>query len=124
MKFIAKYDIRNVASMRLKDEDGKSTVAGAKHDDHIHKGAAFDIGPEAKTLQELSKKDREAGVLAALLISTGAAVDASDAKAVQAVKDEIAVDEKRAEAAKKLDVQSQLAGLGSAALSALTAKAK
>jgi hypothetical protein len=121
MKLIAKQDFRNVAALGLK-EDGKSTIVGTKHDDHIHKGAVFDIGPVASNVQELAKKDRAAGQVVAMLISTGAVGDANDPTVVQSVKDDIAADEKRTAAADKLNAQSAASCLGDTILSALSTK--
>ncbi len=108
MKLIATQNFRNVQSLRLKDDDGKSTLDNALHADHIHKGAVFSIGDDklklnAADLMKLNKSDASAAYNVSLLLHAGVIADATDEKAVKAVKDSIAEDERRENNAKKLD---------------------
>lgn len=101
MKLIALKDFRNVPALRLTD-DGKSTVDKAVHDEHIHKGAVFDIGA-GKTLDELRKSDRPTAEIVAQLVVAGCVGEANDAKVVAAVKEDLAQDSRRQATAEKLD---------------------
>ena len=113
MKLIATKSFRNVASLRLK-EDGKSTVEGAKHDDHIEKGQYFSIGDDKlklnavdakgkSDLSALAKSDAEAARVISMLVHAECIADATDPKAVEAVKLSIKEDQQREANAKKLD---------------------
>ena len=118
MKLIATKDFRNVQALRLKSDDGESLVKDAVHADHVHKGAVFDIG-SAKDLEGLRKADRPTAEIVAQLIVAGVVADANDAKAVQAVREELAVEEKRTKNAAALNVNASLAAAGSAVVEAL-----
>ena len=111
MKLIALKSFRNVASLRLREEDGASKVDGSIHSDHVHKGAVFDVGA-AKDLDGLRKADRPSAEIVAQLFIAGCIGDATDAKTVQAVKDELAAEARKEETAKKADAQSSAAQLG------------
>lgn len=123
MKLIATKDFRNVQALRLKSDDGDSLVKDAIHADHVHKGAVFEIG-SGKDLDALKKIDRPTAEIVAQLIVAGVVADANDAKAVQAVRDEIAVDENRAKNAAAANLTASLVAAGSAAVDALSAKQK
>ena len=90
MNLIAIRNFRNVDCLRLK-ENGKSTVAGAIHNDQVHKGALFSIG-KFKTVDEGCKTDLPNARLIFELIRSGAAAPADDAKLVQRIQTEIAAD--------------------------------
>lgn len=117
MKLIALRDFRNVAQLRLKDGDD-SIVKDAVHDDHVHKGAVFEIGKE-QSLEALRKKDLPSAQIVAHLIASGAVGDASDNKLVEKVGTEIAVEKKRLANAAKLDKQAAMAHLGEQVVSAV-----
>lgn len=128
MKLIATRPFRNVASLGLKEErDGKmvSTIEGSQHDDHVHKGAIFSIGPENLTLngsdtengkvvshlQKLNKVNPQAAYNISLLVHAGCIADATDKKAVEKVKLSIEEDASRESNAKKLDArQAEVVG--------------
>ncbi len=90
MKLIALKDFRNVPGLELK-------IADAEHDNHVHKGAIFDIG-NGKTLKDCSKADQ---VTVAQLTVAGCVGDGTDAKLIKAIEEEVAADEKAAQAAAK-----------------------
>jgi len=104
MKLIALRSIRN--------PQRKIELAGASHPDHIHKGAIFDLGPAnegdfGKQLLAMRKtRAQEAELISALIIS-GSVGDATDEKVVQAVKDEIAVEERREKNCAAIDRQAK-----------------
>lgn len=106
MELIALKDFRNVNNLRLKEEDkeGKrvSTVEGAPHDDHIHKGARINIG-SGKTLKDIQKSDPATAQVIASLVVSGCVGDASDKEVVKAVEEDLAIDKKRAANAAKLN---------------------
>ena len=107
MKLIATRSFRNVPSLRLK-EDGKTTISDAKHNDHIHRGAVFEIGDtnlklNNADLQKLRKSDSAAAEVVALLVHAEAVADANDPEAVAKVKAAIEEDNRRAANAAKLD---------------------
>ena len=118
MKLIAIKDFRNVQLLRLKSDDGDSLVKDAIHADHVHKGAVFDIGA-GKDLDALKKSDRPTAELVAQLIVAGVVAEANDEKAVKAVKEEIALEEKRAKNAAAVNLNASLAAAGSAVIDAL-----
>src|SRR4051812_30609924 len=107
MKLIALKDFANNFGLEIED---------ALHDRHVHKGHVFEIG-RANNLKDLRKEDAGAAFLVAQLSVAGCVGDATDTKVVTAVKEEIALDKKREENAKKL----QAATDGSALVSQLTA---
>lgn len=113
MQFIALRDFYRTPD--LADLDIKDKI----NDRHIHKGAIFEIGTGKKALKDLSKPDQ---VIVATLALAKCVGDATDAKLVQAVKDEIALDKRREENAKKLNDQAALSHLSSQ-LAGLLAKA-
>jgi hypothetical protein len=86
MKLIALKNFRNVGQ--------KVQVENPLHVAQVDKGTVFEIGT-ALDLKALRKADRESAEYASLLIYSGAAGDANDAKAVKAVQDEIAADKLR-----------------------------
>ena len=87
MKLIALREFRNVGR--------KIKIDNAQHDDHVHKGATFEIGA-GDEIAKLASPDKE---LAAQLIYAGFAGDATDAKIVKRVQAEVAAEEKKAKAA-------------------------
>lgn len=90
MKLIALKDFRNVPGLELEIKD-------AQHDNHVHKGATFEIG-KYDVLKDCSKTDQQT---VAQLIVSGCVGDATDEKVVKAVKLEVEADEKREKAAAK-----------------------
>jgi len=108
MKFIAKKDFARVAELvDVVDPQG------LKHPGHVHKGTTFSIG-KADALGDLSKRDQ---MLVATLILSGSVADATDAKAVKAVQDDIAQDKRREEEAARRNAAAD----GSALIAQLTA---
>lgn len=112
MDLIALRDFRRTPD--LKDIE----VQGAIHENHIHMGATFSIGT-AKELKDLSVRDRQ---LVAHLAFAKCVGDATDPKVVKAVKEEIAVNERREKNAAKLNAAADSSALV-AQLTALVAKA-
>lgn len=90
MNLIALKDFRNVQSINLTLED-------ALHENHVHKGATFEIGKGAK-LKDCSKPEQE---LIAQLILAGCVGDATDKAVVEAVNKEVKADKAREAAAAK-----------------------
>ena len=113
MNLIALKDFRNVRTLKL-------SITGAKHPDHVHKGARFKLGPETSnnTIEELNAADDVIAQSAAKLIAAGVAAPADD-KTIAAVEKEIEQDAKREEQAAKLNEKASLSHLGSAALEAM-----
>ena len=129
MKLITTKEIRNVPSLRLKD-DGESTIENAKHADHIHKGAIFSIGDDkyklsgvdqkgVSDLTRLAKTDAQSAYNISLLVHADCVADATDDKAVAAVKLSIKEDEAREANAKKLDQSANSQNVVSALLQAV-----
>lgn len=110
MKLIALKDFRNVAALGLK-QDGKSKIKDAIHDDHIHKGAQFEIG-SGKDLAALHKNEPGTAQIVAQLFVSKCVGDASDSEVVKAVQAEVEVDKKREANAKKIDQAAADAAFG------------
>ncbi len=120
MNLIALRDFRNVAHLKLK-KAGKSTVTGAVHDDHIHRGATFAIGDE-KDLASLNKADPATAAVVAQLIVAKCVGDADDEKVVAAVKEQVELDKKREESHKRLNENANNSLLVEKILATLTGK--
>lgn len=112
MKLIATKDFSRVPALDFID------LPDRIHENHIHKGATFDVGKAAK-FTDLNKTDQQ---LVAGLVHAGCVGDASDEKVVKAVQAEIAADKKRAENAAKAETASANQAMV-AQLTALLAKA-
>lgn len=104
MKFIALKDFAKVGPLI------EIEIPGQIHDRHIHKGAIFEIGQG----DVLKKMDPSAKALIAQLVVTSCIGDATDAKLVKAVNDEIEMDAQRAENHARIN-----AGVGAAQLEAM-----
>ena len=124
MKLIATKSFRNVAALRL-TEDGKSTVDGAVHAGHVHKGAVFSIGDDKLKLntpgdlQKLNKADSAAANVISLLVHAGAVGDATDAKVVEEVQKSVAEDATREANAAKLNKAANAQGALDSILNAI-----
>lgn len=127
MKLIATRDIRNVPALRLKDENGQTVINSPLNDEHIHRGSVFEIGtPNLRLnnadLLKMRKTDAAAAETVSMLVHAECVADALDEKAVKAVKDAIAADERKEDQAKKLDDTARNAAVVDKILSAAKAK--
>ena len=119
MKLLALRDTYNVQSLGLKDENGKTTVDGAPNDNHIHKGAVFEMG-RAPTLEAMRKNDLATFQKISLLMMSGA-VAAADNEAAQAlVKTSLAEDASRARTAAERNANAEASHIGEKVIELLT----
>lgn len=115
MKLIALRDFANNIGLDPESHD-------LNHDGQVDKGTVFEIGQGVNDLKTLAKRDKASAMLVAQLTAAGCVGDATDAKVVKAVQDEIALDKKREETAKRLNAAADGSALV-AQLTALLAKA-
>jgi hypothetical protein len=116
MDLIAKRDFALVKPLR-----GILKIADARHPDHVHKGATFSLGT-AKTFQGLREENAALAQTVSVLDYAGCIADATDEKAVKAIKEEIAIEARRVEKLSKKSDNSEMAAL-TEQLTALLAKA-
>jgi hypothetical protein len=83
MRLIAKRDFRN--------PERKLEIEDAKHPDHIHKGAIFNIGDAKAPFKGLGPSEQK---LVTQLNGADCIADATDEKTVAAIMDQVAEEEK------------------------------
>jgi hypothetical protein len=106
MDLIATRSFRNVP---FKDF-GRITVPNALHDDHVHKGAIFEIGT-AETLKGLAKEDQKAAELTARLLMAKC-VEPATPETIARVSAELEQDRVRAERVAQANAAATLQGIG------------